>query len=125
MARFERSAALERIMRTSCIALFALLLVGCSTSTQQSTGLTQEQAQRLAVQLANDKASTVHHCQPFRSGQAARLEKGRWVWFERQGYGYGEFEATVELAANGSTNSVNLQFLDNRARSPRGVSTFR
>ena len=68
----------------------------------------------IALRLANDKASTVYHSQPFSSGQPAHFVNGRWVWVGRQGYGRGDIEATVELAANGSTNSVDLKLLDNQ-----------
>jgi uncharacterized protein YcfL len=99
-------------MKTSRIILFALLFVGC-TSTHQSASLTADQAKEVAMRLANDKASTVYHCQPFRDGQPARVVAGHWVWTDRQGYGRGDIEATVELAMDGSTQNVDVQLLDN------------
>jgi hypothetical protein len=107
-------------MKTSCIVAFTLFLVGCETSTRPSALLTAEQAQRISVQLANDKASTLYHCQPFGSGQPAHFAQGRWVWADRQGYGNGDIEAAVELAANGSTNDVDLKLLDSRQLLGRG-----
>jgi hypothetical protein len=100
-------------MKTSRIILSALLLVGC-TSTHQTTSLTADQAKAVALQLANDKASIIYHCQPFRDGQPARVVAGHWVWTEQRGYGHGDIQATVELAMDGSTHSVDVQLLDNR-----------
>jgi hypothetical protein len=98
-------------MRTSCIIGFILLLAGCTATVQRSAGLTAEQAQALAVQLASDKASALYHCQPFKSGEPARFVKGHWVWVGLQGYGQGDIQATVELAADGATNSVDFKLL--------------
>ena len=103
----------ERFMKTSCIIIFTLLLVGCA-STRQSASLTAAQAKSVAMRLANDKASILYHCQPFRDGQPARFVAGHWVWMGRQGYGHDDFQATVEIAANGSTNSVDVQLLDSK-----------
>jgi hypothetical protein len=103
----------ERFMKTSCIIILTLLLVGCA-STRQKASLTAEQAKMVAIQLANDRASTLYHSQPFRGSQPARFEAGHWVWVGRQGYGHGDIEALVELAADGSTNSVYLKLLDSR-----------
>jgi hypothetical protein len=101
-------------MRTSFIVACALLLLGCNTSQQHSALISAGQAQIVAAQLANDKASTVYHCQPFGSGQPAHFDQGRWVWVDRRGHGSGDIEARVEVAANGSTNSVDLKLLDSR-----------
>jgi hypothetical protein len=91
-------------MKTSCIILFALLLVGC-TSTHQTVSLTADQAKAVAIQLANEKAAATYHSQPFHDGQPPSFVAGHWTW--RQ-LGTGDIEATVELAADGSTNSVAL-----------------
>jgi uncharacterized protein YcfL len=96
-------------MKTSFIIIFTLLLVGCA-STRQSASLTAEQAKTVAMRLANDKAFTLYHCQPFRDSQPARFV-GQWVWVDYQGFGYGDIQATVELAADGSTHSVDLKLL--------------
>jgi hypothetical protein len=100
-------------MKTSRLILFALLLAGC-TSTRQTASLTADQAKAVALQLANDKASSIYHCQPFRDGQPARVVAGHWVWTEQRGYGQGDIQAIVELAMDGSTHSVDVQLLDNR-----------
>jgi len=100
-------------MKISCLLLLALLLTGC-TSPPPGGSLTADQAGTVALQLANDKASTLYHCRPFQDGSPARLAAGRWVWKQRKGYGQGDYQATVELAANGSTNNVEVFLLDNR-----------
>jgi uncharacterized protein YcfL len=98
-------------LKTSIIFVFALLLVGCA-STQQIASLTAEQAKTVAIRLANEKASTLYHNQPFQNGQPAQFVEGRWVWVTQQGFGLGDIQATVELAADGSTNNVDLQLFD-------------
>lgn len=98
-------------MKTSGIIIFAFLLVGCA-STHQSASLTAVQAQIVALRLANDKASTFYHRQPFHDGQPARFVADHWVWTDKQAFGRGDLEATVELAADGSTNNVDLNLLD-------------
>ena len=101
-------------MKASCLIAVTILLVGCGS--RSSAPLTVEQAQSVVVQLANSKASTLYHCEPFSSrSQPPRYTQGRWVWSDRQAYGAGDIEATVELAADGSTNNVDLKLLDNRA----------
>jgi len=66
------------------------------------------------VRLANDKATVLYHCRPFTDRQPAQFARGRWVWSDRQGFRQGDIEATVLLAVDGATNSVDLQLLDNR-----------
>jgi hypothetical protein len=96
-------------MKTSLIAVLGFILIGCESS-RQSGLLTAEQAKTLAVRLANDKASTIYHRQPFHDGVPATFESGRWVWRE---LAPGDIEATVKLAADGSTNNVALNILSN------------
>jgi hypothetical protein len=113
VAQFSSFGCYERFMKTSCIIIFTILLVGCA-STRHSASLTAEQAQAFALQLANDKASTLYYCQPFRDGQPAQFVAGHWIWVEQQGFGHDDIQATVELAANGSTNNVDLKLFDNQ-----------
>jgi uncharacterized protein YcfL len=102
-------------MRTPCVIILSLLLAGCASS-QPGAGLTAEQARTLAMQLANDKAATLYHCQPFHDGQPARFAEGRWVWTDRRGVGHEDVQVTVELAADGSTNRVDLELFDSMNR---------
>jgi hypothetical protein len=83
--------------------ILTLMLVGCN-STHPKAAITAEQAGTIAMQLANDKAFSLYHCRPFQGGQPARFETGHWIWFTRQGFGHADFEAQVELAANGAAN---------------------
>lgn len=98
-------------MKTSLIAVFALLLVGCESS-KTNTPITSEQAAALSAQLANDKADSLYHRRPFQNNHPAQFEDGRWVWTDGHGAGTLDIQATVELAANGSTNSVDVKVLD-------------
>ena len=101
------------LMKTSIILVLAFILVGCESS-RQSASLTADQAKTLAMRLANDKAATLYHSQPFVAGQPAQFVTGHWLWVVRQGFGRGDIEATVELATDGSTNSVSLQLFDSQ-----------
>jgi hypothetical protein len=95
----------QRFMRTWFIIIFALLLVGCAKSP-----LTPMQAEALAVRLANDKADALFHHWPFLGSQPADFSAGHWVWADRLEAGLGEYKATVELATDGSTNSVDVRY---------------
>lgn len=101
----KKSIALLLVIASS------LLMVGCAT--QHRTTLTYVQAKTMAQQLANDEAFTRYGCRPFDDGQAPRFEKGRWVWSDRHGYGKGDLEALVMIAADGSTHEVNLDVMIN------------
>lgn len=94
-------------IKTSLIAIFGLILMGCASARPRAS-LTAEQAKVVAVRLANDKAATICHRQPFRDGEPATLVSGHWIWRE---LAPGDIEATVELAADGSTNSVAINIL--------------
>jgi hypothetical protein len=102
-------------MKTPFVIVLAVILVGCKSS-RQSASLTADQAKTLAMSLANDKAATLYHSQPFVAGQHAQFEfvSGHWLWVAQQGFGHGDIQARVELAADGSTNSVNLQLFDSQ-----------
>ena len=116
--RPNRLGCYQRFMKTLCIIFFSVLIVGCA-STQQSASLTAEQAKAVAMRLANDKASTLYHCRPFRDDQPARFVADRWEWQERQGYGLGDLEARVSFAANGSAPTVEVLLLDGRTLASR------
>jgi hypothetical protein len=103
-------------MRTSFIVIFALLIVGCESS-QRSAPLTAAQAETLAMRLANDKADKLFHHRPFQDSQPAHFAAGRWIWTDSHGVGLEDFQARVELAADGSTNSVDIKLLDDVLRS--------
>lgn len=107
-------------MKILCIIVSTFLLAGCASS-RQSASLTAEQAESLAMRLANDKALTLYHGQPFRDGQPAHFAGGHWIWTDEQGYGSGDIEAIVELAANGSTNSVDVKLFDSKNQLPATV----
>ena len=92
----------------------ALLPVGCA-SNHPATSLSVEQATAIALRLANEKTFTLYHCQPFQDGQPAKFFRGHWSWTSQpQGYGPCDLQAQVALAADGSTNNVDVQLLDNR-----------
>jgi hypothetical protein len=71
-ARVGRVAELH-FMKTSCIILFALLLVGC-TSTHQTASLTADQAKAVAIRLANEKAAATYHSETFHDGQPPGID---------------------------------------------------
>jgi hypothetical protein len=100
-------------MKTSLLVVLAFVLIGCESSRQRAS-LTAEQAKTLAMRLANDKADTLYHRQPFHQSQPPRFEAGHWIWTERRGVGLEDIEATVELAADGSTNSVDIKLMDSK-----------
>jgi hypothetical protein len=91
----------------------AFILVGCESS-RRSASLTTEQATTIAMRLANDKASTLFQHQPFVAGQPAQFVAGHWLWVARQGFGHSDIQATVELAADGTTNHVDIQLSDSQ-----------
>ncbi|MGA3265828.1 MAG: hypothetical protein ABSE16_03290 [Verrucomicrobiota bacterium] len=95
-------------MKTSLILVLAFVFVGCESS-RQSASLTADQAETLAMRLANDNAATLYHSRPFVAGQPAQIVAGHWLWVVQQGFGLGDIQATVEVAMDGSTNHVDLQ----------------
>jgi hypothetical protein len=102
-------------MRISAIMILTLFLVGCESS-QKSARLTADQAATLAMQLANDKANQLFHRRPFQNCLPAYFTAGHWIWTCSQGVNLEDFQARVELAANGSTNSVDIKLLDDALR---------
>jgi len=82
----------------------------------RSDPITADQAGKLCLRLANDKADALYHRRPFQEGQEAHFEAGRWLWTGSHGVGTLDYQATVELAANASTNSVEIKVLDDALR---------
>ena len=80
--------------------------------------LTVEQATSTAKQLANAKATTQFQFPPSVKVPPATFVTGHWLWVATQGYGHGDIQAKVELAADGSTNSVKLELLDSQINIP-------
>jgi hypothetical protein len=100
-------------MKTSLILFLALLLAGCAGS-RPGASLTAQQARLLALRLANDKALTIYHCQPFHADQLPQFMAGHWVWTEQEGYGHSDLQATVELSADGLKHTVEVRLMDSR-----------
>jgi hypothetical protein len=101
--------------RIAAAVLYVFALAGCETS-HTGAQLTAGQAGALAVRLANDKADALFHHRPFMDNQRPAFESGHWVWSESHGVGLLDYEAKVELAADGSTNNVDLKVLDSAAQ---------
>ncbi len=98
-------------MKLLCL-VSVLMITGCvEKPTQQAVTLDAGQATLLARQLANERAQTLYQCQPFRNGSGARLEGGRWMWQERRGYRFGDMEARVSFALDGSARRVEVLWL--------------
>lgn len=105
-------------MRLSFAILLTVVCASCETS-QKTKPLTAQQAEMLAIQLANKEADKVFHRQPFEAKMPPHFEAGHWVWTGSRGAGLLDFQATVELAADGSTNSVDVKLLDDALRPAR------
>jgi hypothetical protein len=85
-------------------------------STNKPPLLTTNQAVTLAMQLASDKWNKDYSGRgqsQFVAG-TLRFTAGHWLLVATQGFGKGDIQAKVELAPDGSTNSVILELLDNR-----------
>ena len=124
-------------MRMSALIIFALLLAGCRGSQAGASlrpalpkprvSLTSAQATTLAIELANDKADDLFHHRPFEDGRPAQFVTGKWVWTDGRGVAMADYQVSVTLAADGTTNSVDVQLLDDMLRptfppsSPRGI----
>jgi hypothetical protein len=125
-------------MKKTCIVISAFLLVVCSCSRKNALSsaeqtkpplvaeqvkqqqpaekaqplLTAEQVTSLATRLADDKLVKLYHRQSYFSGSLARFEAGHWIWTGEQVGGHGVFNATVELASDGSTQRVDVVYKD-------------
>jgi hypothetical protein len=78
--------------------------------------LTSTQATALAMRLANEKADALFHHRPFKDGQPAQLVTGKWVWTDGCGVALLDYHVSVTLAADGSTNRVDVQVWDDSVR---------
>ena len=74
-----------------------------------NTPLTSAEATQLATLLANDKAMVIYQCQPFHVGSPAVFVDGRWSWRQLVP---GDYEALVDIAADGSTNNTIVNLLN-------------
>lgn len=101
-------------MKSLEVIALGFLLVGCSTTTPHTGSLTGDKAAAIARKLANEKAHALYDCKPFGDARPARFVHGYWIWNERRARGAVDIEATVELAADGSTRSVDVILLDSR-----------
>ena|ERR1019366_1787550 len=102
------------IMKTRHLIPIALALLGCSSTTPHTTTLTAKQAGVVAQRLANEKAQTLFHCQPFRNSPLAEFVQGHWTWHDLRGQGSGDVEATVEFEANGAKPKTSIVWLESR-----------
>ena len=100
-------------MKAPYLILVSVALVGCGRVVPHTAALTEKKASDLARSLANAKARELFRCQPFSDGPAAQFDKGLWVWHDQHGRGLVDYEATVELAADGTANRVNVSLLYN------------
>ena len=103
-------------MKKSHILILMLFLIGCSSSRQsvplaterRAPLLSEDQAKSLARKLAREKGFDITHYGHGYS-EGIHFVSGRWVWSGFTDTPHGHYDsATVELAADGSTNSVVL-----------------
>jgi hypothetical protein len=104
---------LRAFMKIASVITLAFLLAGC-VSSRRSALLSAEQATTQAIRLANDKAFTLYSTRPFQQGQSAQFVARHWIWSDRRGFGHGDIQASVVLAADGTLQKVDVTFLDSR-----------
>lgn len=85
-----------------------------TTKTPQSTPLTPNEAGALARKMANEKAQALCGAWPFWDSTPAHFDRNQWYWSDYRACGYGDMQASVRLAADGSPLSVNVMFLISR-----------
>ena len=71
----------------------------------------EPEATQMARALANQQALALYRCEPFVGGPSAVWTNEHWLWRARQALGEGDMEAVVSLAADGSTQSVQVLLL--------------
>ena len=98
-------------MKALAFIFCAIFLMGC-TSSRQAASISKEQAGRLAMRFANDKAFAQYYCRPFRDSQSVNFVAGHWTWSDRVACGRGDIEGKVEITSNGDVRSVEVQLLD-------------
>lgn len=98
-------------MKTAMVFLFAFVFIGCGNPPKKAA-LTAEEAKTLAAKLAYEKAIETYHYNMFNTNfcPEAHLANGRWIWRNAGGHGAGAYYAVVELALDGSTNSVSVKW---------------
>ena len=102
-------------MKTLFLIPLIVMLLGCRTDGSRANGpMDVENATRLAQRLANQKAQTLYHCQPFKAAPLARLVHGHWEWCAWKAQGQLDLQASVSFARDGSAPSVEILLLDNR-----------
>lgn len=101
----------------SAVIIVALFFAGCkSLQPGLHPTLTSAHATALALELANDKADLEFHHRPFQDSRPAQFVSGKWVWADECGVALLDYHVSVTLAADGSTNKVEVQLLDNSLR---------
>ncbi len=108
-------------MRLCFFIALAVALIGCSGGKPRGTALNAQQANSLALRLANEKAQAVLNIEPFRPDPSAQVLQGRWVWNERRGLGFTDVEAIVSFAPDGSDPIVSVVLLDTRPSPPANL----
>jgi hypothetical protein len=87
-----------------------------SSDAQHVLPMEAPEAAQMARTLANQQALALYRCEPFVNGPSAVWTNEHWLWRARQGLGDGDMEAVVSLAADGSTQSVQVLLLHSSLR---------
>jgi hypothetical protein len=82
----------------------------------QAMPMEAPEAAQMARNLANQQALALYRCEPFINGPSVVWTNEHWLWHARQGLGDGDMEAVVSLAADGSTQSVQVLLLHSSTR---------
>ncbi len=108
---------------SALLAVLLLALTACEkpatrqrVETPQTLPMEAPEAAELARTLANRQALALYRCEPFINGPSVVWTNEHWFWRARQGLGDGDMEAVVSLAADGSTQSVQVLLLHSSVR---------